>query len=270
MTESRVQIIATIGPESGTETVLGELIDRKMNAVRLNFSWGTYEEHSGYIDRTRAHAQKRGIRVPIIQDLSGPRVQAADGHGFDVALAAAHGGIITEKDLRDLQFGVDHAVEYVCMSYIGSGGDVNAVRDAVRSRGGNAKVIAKVERAVALEHIDDIISAADAIMIGRGDLGHDVPIETIPFVERNVIEKCNAARKPVITATQMLYSMIDAKEPTRAEVTDVAYAVLAGTDAIMLSEETARGKYPVEAVSVMERIASEAEKHFPKRDVLVL
>ena len=120
--------------------------------------------------------------------------------------------------------------------------------------------MAKVERQEALDNIDGIVEAADAIMIGRGDLGQNIPIEKVPFVQEMIIKKCKAAKKPVITATQMLLSMVDNPTPTRAEVTDVCYAILLGSDAVMLSEETARGKYPVEAVAIMERIILEAER----------
>jgi pyruvate kinase len=263
MSESKTQIVATIGPKSGTSEMLRAMIAGGMSVVRLNFSWGTYEEHAGYIERTRAMATEVGARVPIIQDLSGPRAQGVDGHHVDTSRDEVS-AILTQKDLQDLSFGLDHDVEYVCMSYVRAAADIESMRTAILSHGKTAKVIGKVERAIAIQNIDEIIAASDAIMIGRGDLGNEVPVETIPFLEKSIIEKCRAAGKPVITATQMLYSMVQSPAPTRAEVTDVAYAVLSGTDAVMLSEETARGEYPLEAVVFMNRIVREAEKH---RDV---
>jgi len=121
--------------------------------------------------------------------------------------------------------------------------------------------MAKVERAEALENIESIVAVSDAVMLGRGDLGQNIPIEQVPFAEALVVHTCNTAGKPVIVATQMLESMVNNAEPTRAEVTDIAYAIILGADAVMLSEESALGKFPVEAVAVMEKVAVEAEKY---------
>jgi pyruvate kinase len=121
-------------------------------------------------------------------------------------------------------------------------------------------IISKIERKIAYENLDEIIDVSDAIMIARGDLGNEVPLEKIPFIEKNIIVKCKEKGKPVIVATQMLLSMTQNPTPTRAEVTDVAYAIINGADAVMLSEESASGKYPVEAVIMMEKIISESEK----------
>jgi pyruvate kinase len=131
----------------------------------------------------------------------------------------------------------------------------------VKGLGGNQKIIAKIERAVALESLGAIIAETDAVMVARGDLGNEVPLEQIPFVQERIIRESKLAGKPVITATQMLLSMVNSPVPTRAEVTDVTNAILEGSDAIMLSEESAIGKYPVEVIAMMERIAAEAEIH---------
>ncbi len=268
--ESRVQIVATIGPVSGTTEVLRMLVSSRMNVVRLNFSWGTYEEHALYIANTRAVARELGVSLPIIQDLSGPRTATADGHGFDEQAEQSSGGILTEKDIRDIDFGVTHRVDYVCLSYVGTAEDVRQARSTLATHGSNARVIAKIERAIAVENAETIMDVCDAIMIGRGDLGRDVPIERIPFIQRDLILKAKKRKLPIITATQMLLSMVESPTPSRAEVTDVAYAVLCGSDAVMFSEETARGKYPIEAVASMERIIVEAEKHLPKPTVHIL
>lgn len=262
MSASRVQIIATIGPTSGTEEMLGRLIDAGMDVMRLNFSHGTYEEHASYIANLRRAAQARNVRIPIVQDLSGPRETTDAGHGFDTTKVE-----ITEKDLQDLDFGISQNVDYIAQSYVGSVGDVFAMKEYIRGKGVHTPLIAKIERREAVADIDAIIDAADAIMIARGDLGNAVPLEEIPFIERDIISKCNAAGKPVITATQMMLSMVSNDAPTRAEVTDVAFAVIEGSDAVMLSEETARGLYPEETVKIMERVSLEAEKHISNHTV---
>lgn len=252
---SRTQIVATIGPSSSSEDTIARLIDAGMDVVRLNFSHGTYEEHAAFIAVVRRLSAERGKRLPIVQDLSGPRGKTDDGHAFDEDKS-----ILTEKDLRDLEFGIAQKVEYIAQSYVGSAADVQLLKSEMTKRGVSIPVIAKIERAEAVKDFDAILAVADAIMVARGDLGLAVPIEDIPFIERDIIRTCNAAGKPVIVATQMLYSMVENPEPTRAEVTDEEFAILTGADAVMLSDETARGKYPVEAVTVMERIAVRAEK----------
>lgn len=256
MTSSRVQIVATIGPTSGTREGIEALVTAGMDVMRLNFSHGTHEEHATYIANLRAVAQMRNVCIPIIQDLSGPREVKTDGHGFDTTKLE-----ITEKDLKDLDFGIAQGVEYIAQSYVGGPADVLAMRAAIEKRGAHIPIIAKIERSEAVTQIDSIIAVSDAIMIARGDLGEAVPLEQIPFIERDIIAKCNTAGKPVITATQMMLSMVESPTPTRAEVTDVAFAVIEGSDAVMLSEETARGKHPQETVAMMEKIAIEAEKH---------
>lgn len=166
---------------------------------------------------------------------------------------------LTAKDRDDLRFGLRRGVDYVAMSFVRSADDIETVRRSMRRCGAEVPVIAKIEKHEALVNMDAIVEAADGLMVARGDLGVETPLEKIPRVQKTLIRKSRAAGKPVITATQMLRSMVDSPRPTRAEVTDVANAILDGTDAVMLSEETAVGKYPVEAVSMMARIARETE-----------
>lgn len=252
---SRTQIVATLGPDSGHEPLVSKLIEAGMDIARLNFSHGTYDEHASYIAATRAAATALGRRIPIVQDLSGPRGKTDDGHAYDDDKS-----ILTQKDLQDLDFGIAQQVEYIAQSYVGDAADVELLKAEIQKRGASIPVIAKIERAEAVAAFDNILAIADAIMVARGDLGLAVPPEDIPFIERDVIAKCNAAGKPVIVATQMLYSMVEHPEPTRAEVTDEEFAIFSGADAVMLSDETARGKFPLEAVTWMERIAVRAEK----------
>ncbi|HHV94156.1 MAG TPA: pyruvate kinase [Firmicutes bacterium] len=167
---------------------------------------------------------------------------------------------VTEADIEDIKFGVKHGVDMVAASFVRTAEGVETVREAIRSAGADIPVIAKIENHEGVENIDEIIEAADGIMVARGDMGVEMRPEDVPFIQKMIISKCNEAGKPVITATQMLDSMIRNARPTRAEVTDVASAILDGTDAVMLSGETAVGKYPVLAVETMSRIAERAEQ----------
>ena len=166
---------------------------------------------------------------------------------------------LTEKDRKDLQFGLKHEVDVVALSFVRSAADVHGIRQAILDEGATTPVIAKLEKPQALEHLDEIFEAATGVMVARGDLGVEMPPEKVPVIQKHIIRKAAEWRKPVITATQMLESMIENPRPTRAEASDVANAIFDGTDAVMLSGETANGKYPREAVSMMSRIVVEAE-----------
>jgi pyruvate kinase len=170
---------------------------------------------------------------------------------------------LTDKDRDDLAFGLRHGVDYVAQSFIRTAADVLEVQRIIHDHGSPVPLIAKIETQDALTNIDEIIDSVDGVMVARGDLGVAVPLATVPRLQKMLITKANRAGKPVITATQMLRSMQDSPRPTRAEVTDVANAVLDGTDAIMLSEETAIGRFPLEAVTMMAAIAADAESSFP-------
>jgi pyruvate kinase len=167
---------------------------------------------------------------------------------------------LTEKDIEDLDFGLSQGVDFVALSFVRHPRDVQELVSRIRAKGSNAAIISKIEKPEALDHIDDIIEESDGIMVARGDLGIEIPNERVPLVQKMIIEKCKAAGKPVITATQMLDSMINNPRPTRAESSDVANAVLDGTDAVMLSGESASGKYPFEAVKTMAKICKNVEQ----------
>ena len=167
---------------------------------------------------------------------------------------------LTDKDRADLRFGLEQGVDFVALSFVRTAHDIQTVQNVIREAGRDTPLIAKIEKFEALSNIDEIIAAADGIMVARGDLGVEIPLEHVPRAQKLIIAKTNAASKPVITATQMLKSMVDSPRPTRAEVTDVANAIYDGTDAIMLSEETAMGRYPVGAVQVMVKVAADTEQ----------
>lgn len=263
MKKSRAQIVATIGPATKEIKIIAEMIRYQMDVARLNFSHGTYEEHAEYIKNIGAAAKKMNRRIPIIQDLSGPRVREKSGHHIAKHIKK----IVTDKDIRDLAFGFSQNIEYIAMSYVGGAKDINELRKNMDKLGARKPIIAKIERKLAVKNLDSIIKTADAIMVARGDLGNEIPLEEIPFIEKKIIAKCKAAKKPVITATQMMLSMVNNPLPTRAEVTDVAFAIINGSDGVMLSEETAIGKYPVETVIMMEKIVIAAEKHLKRAEL---
>lgn len=255
---TRAQIVGTIGPASWSPERVRDMIDHGLDAIRLNFSWGSYDEHAHYIKTARSAGSLFGREIPVIQDLSGPREQGAHGHEYD-----ADKEILTEKDLRDLAFGVSQKVDYVAMSYVGAPSDIALLRSEMSKLGLLIPVIAKIERRIAVENLKDIVAAADAVMVARGDLGNEVPLEEIPYIEKDIIAAGKAAGKPVITATQMMLSMKDHDTPTRAEITDVVYAIEQGSDAVMLSEETALGLYPVHVIDFMDRAIAAAESRTP-------
>jgi pyruvate kinase len=168
---------------------------------------------------------------------------------------------ITEKDAEDLDFALSHKVDWIGLSFVRSARDIIELQHIIQTRKCHAKVIAKIEKPEAIADIEDIIRATDALMVARGDLGVEVPMETVPNLQKMMIKTCRKYAKPAIVATQMMESMIENFSPTRAEVNDVANAVLDGTDAVMLSGETSVGKYPVEVIKAMSKIVREVEKN---------
>lgn len=175
---------------------------------------------------------------------------------------------LTEKDIRDIDFGIKNNVDFFAFSFVRTPQDVIDLRTILNKRKSKAKIIAKIETPQAVKNIDAILPLCDGLMVARGDLAIEVPAEKVPMIQKMLIKKCNDAGKFVITATQMLESMIKSPVPTRAEVSDIANAILDGTDAVMLSEETTLGSYPVEAVKMMSRVAHDIEENYPERKVI--
>ena len=169
---------------------------------------------------------------------------------------------LTNKDLKDIEFGIKHKIDYFALSFVRAAADIKKLRLILDKKKSDARIIAKIETIKAVKNIDEIIEKADGVMIARGDLAVELAHEDVPLIQKDIIEKCNIAGKPVIVATQMLESMIKAPIPTRAETSDIANSILDGADAIMLSQETAFGEYPLEAVEIMTAIAKKVENNY--------
>ena len=185
--------------------------------------------------------------------------ELADHKGMNLPGVDVSAPPLSAKDLADLAFAVAHGVDFVALSFVRKPSDVEQLRQALRELGSDAQIVAKLEKPEALADLDGLLAVTDAVMVARGDLGVEMPLEQVPIAQKRIIARCMAFRKPVIVATQMLESMCANPRPTRAEVADVANAILDGADAVMLSEETAVGKHPVEAVRMMDAIVREAE-----------
>lgn len=227
--------------------------------------------------KTLAQEVSAGSRILLSDGLIELRVHAL--RGDDVECEIVNGGLLgehkginlpgtvvrvpslTEKDEKDLDFGLKHGVDMIAASFIRTANDVRVVKVRVAEHRSDAWVIAKLEKPQAIDHLEEILEISDGVMVARGDLGVEMPPEKVPVIQKHIIRRAADWRKPVITATQMLESMVENPRPTRAEASDVANAVFDGTDALMLSAETATGKYPKEAVSIMSRIILEAESH---------
>src|SRR5688572_18647398 len=180
--------------------------------------------------------------------------------GINLPFTKVSAPSLTEKDLKDLEFGLAHDVDWIALSFVRRADDITSMRKIIDAHNSFARIVAKIEKPEALSNIDDIIAATDGVMVARGDLGVEIWMEEVPMVQKMLVEKCNKAGKPVIVATQMMESMIENPRPTRAETNDVANAVMDGADALMLSAETAAGKYPLEVIRSMVRAINSVER----------
>ncbi len=333
----RTKIIATLGPASGSDTIIGQLVESGVDVFRLNFSHGTHESHASVIEKVRRVSQDAGRTVALLQDLSGPKIRTGllkgrtavtlkpgdplslvvgdfegdasrvsttfanlpkavragdallldDGHiqlrvkdvsGDEIRTVVVDGGplgehkginvpgvelpatSLTDKDIADLRFGVRAGVDWVALSFVQSAAVLQQAREEIKRAGGtDVPLVAKLERPEAITRLDEIVHASDAVMVARGDLGLELPLERVPRIQKEVTRCARAAGVPVIVATQVLESMRTEPRPTRAEVSDAANAVDDGVDAIMLAGETAAGAYPVKAVKTLDLVIREAE-----------
>jgi pyruvate kinase len=181
--------------------------------------------------------------------------------GINLPFSKVTAPSLTEKDIQDLELGLKNNIDWIALSFVRKASDINDLRDRINAAKATSRIVAKIEKPEALSNIDEIISLTDAVMVARGDLGVEIWLEEVPMVQKMLVEKCNKAGKPVIVATQMMESMIENPRPTRAETNDVANAVMDGADAVMLSAETAAGKYPLEVIRSMVRTISSVEKN---------
>src|ERR671921_303237 len=294
----RTKIVATIGPASRDPEVLVRMVEAGMDVARLNFSHGSAEEHAETASLVRQAAGRAGRQVAVLQDLPGPKLRigplkdgiaelkpgdgltfvcGADGFEGDAELeiggsVASRQGLnipgeaaalpsVPEDDLRHVKTGEEIGVDLVALSFVRRADDITFLRKHTR-----LPLIAKIEKPQAVTRAEEIVRAADCVMVARGDLGIELRIEEVPIVQKQIIALAGSLARPVITATQMLDSMVASSRPTRAEVADVANAILDGTDAVMLSQESAVGQYPVESIAMLAAIAERTEQTAPYRE----
>ncbi|MBI3930623.1 MAG: pyruvate kinase [Chloroflexi bacterium] len=248
-----VKIVSTLGPASSSPEVIQKLLKGGMDMARLNLAYGTLEEHRRLIAEVRRLSQKLRLPTGILLDLPGSKYRSGD---------------VKTLFSQHLDFAASQGVDFVALSFISSARQVKEVKELLQKMNVDIPVIVKIEEAPALERSSSLLEASEGIMVARGDLALNISIEKVPVAQKQLIREANLCGKPVITATQMLMSMVESATPTRAEATDVANAVLDGSDALMLSEETAIGSYPVAAVETMVRIALEAETVFPYQQII--
>jgi pyruvate kinase len=332
----KAKILATLGPASREPATLEALLAAGTNAVRINMSHGSQEEHAETIRRAREAAERMRRPLSVLVDLSGPKIRTGvlrggkpvplesnalftittrsvggDSHEVstnyaglardvrpgarillddgliemhverttdtDVVCRVVNGGMLgerkginlpgvalaipslTDKDRRDLSWAVRQGADYIALSFVRRAEDCQEAKALIKSAGGKQPLVSKIEKSEAIDHLPEIIAASDGVMVARGDLGVETSVELVPVYQKRIIEESVRAEKFVITATQMLQSMVTEPRPTRAEASDVANAVWDGSDALMLSGETAAGQYPVAAVATMARIIESAE-----------
>jgi len=249
----RTKIICTLGPASKSTDVIEGILKAGMDIARFNLAYGTLAEVGELIGKVRQLSPKLGLTTGILIDLPGLKHSTGD---------------IREVFGEHLQFALSQNATFIALSFISSAHQVKEVKKLLKEMDADISIIVKMEEARALKEIDAILGVCDGIMVARGDLGLQIKIEKVPLAQKQLVKKANQRGKPAIIATQMLESMVESPTPTRAEAADIANAVLDGTDALMLSEETAIGKYPVEATETMARIALEAEAALPYEQIL--
>lgn len=249
-----VKIVCTLGPASQSEHVISEMLKAGMDIARLNLNYGTLEEHSHTISLVRRLSNDLRLRTGVLLDCPGLKKYPT--------------ATIREAFQKHFEFARSQNVDFIALSFISTAEQVREVRRLLAEIEYSIPLVVKIEQTSALAESEAILDIADSIMVARGDLAIQISIEKVPLAQKRLIKAANQRGKPVITATQMLESMVKSVHPTRAEATDIANAVLDGTDALMLSEESAIGEYPVAAVEMMAKIAVEAETAYPYEERL--
>ena len=267
------KIVATLGPASSSEDMIRKLALAGVNVFRLNFSHGTHEEHISNAKNIRKIEKEIGKTLGIMMDLQGPKIRIGAFEDGSVSLKPGAKFILDRSEkfgnskrvnlphpeiFEALKKGTEGEIDadWVAISFVQTANDIDYARKLVSPEVG---ILAKIEKPSAVNDIDSILDASDAIMVARGDLGVEMPFEAVPCIQKMLINKAREHRKPVVVATQMLESMISCHVPTRAEVSDVACAIAEGADAVMLSAESASGSFPEEAVKTMAKVAMRAE-----------
>lgn len=346
------KIICTLGPASDTEETIEKMVKAGMNAVRLNFSHGTYTHFEKIITNLRKVSKTLNQPIAMIQDLQGPKIRIGDlpkdgislKRGQKITLTTeksddltglipvqyknfatdvnlndriliddglielvvigkrkaekekkytqimcrvlnsgiiySHKGInvphgkisassLSEKDKKDLKFGIKQKVDYIALSFVKDAKDIIELKNLIKRHDARTRVMAKIERREAIENLDEIVDESDAIMVARGDLSLEIGAEKVPLVQKEIVQTCLNHGKPVIIATQMLYSMINHPRATRAEISDTATAVLEYADGLLLSNETSVGKYPVLATQTLNTVAKTIEKELKSKETLL-
>lgn len=257
MLNKKMTVYLTKEKDTGEENIIP--FDYEGGLKRIGPGKLIYIDDGNIILKVQSSSEKR-IKAEVIE---GGLLKERKGINMpDVHIPFAG---VTPKDKKDLEFGIKHKVDYVAQSFVRTKGDILTIKKALEAHCAKCLVIAKIESKEAIKNIDEIIDVSDGIMVARGDMGIAVPIYEIPIIQKMIIKKCNQKKKFVITATQMLEHMTEHSRPTRAETTDVANAILDGTDYVMLSEETAAGRYPVEAVKMMDKIIKFTETYSRKK-----
>ena len=285
------KIISLILDTKGPEMRLGEFKDGSVQLVEGNKFTLVNADILG--DETRASVTHKelysevtvGEKLLLNDGLVELRIDSIDGKDIHTTIlnsgkmssrkrVAAPGvslGLpaVSEQDEKDILFGIANDMDFVAASFIQRAADVEEIRELIVKNGGHMEIISKIENLEGVKNIDEIIAVSDGIMVARGDLGVEIPAEDVPIIQKNIIKKCNAVGKPVVVATQMLESMTVNPRPTRAEVSDVGNAIIDGADAIMLSGETAGGKYPIEAAAMMNKIATRIEESLEYKEIFL-
>lgn len=246
---AKAKIIATIGPACDDKRTIEKLIKAGVSVFRLNFKHSSFRWHATRMQRIREVAEKLGLPIGLMIDLRGPEDRVEKPN------------TLFAEDLKALSLAKKYEADFIALSFVRDEEDILNLRRGLEKEDLSASIIAKIETQSAIEDFEKILLKADGIMVARGDLGVELPIEEVPFWQKYIIGRCLKVGKPVITATEMLLSMTQNPRPTRAEVSDIANSVYDYSDALMLSEETAIGKYPVEAVEMMRRTCEFIEKN---------